>query len=286
MFTSKKWAPYIFISPFFILFMIFMVYPLFFSLYVSFTEWNGIGEMTWVGFNNYQTLLSDDIFIQTLINVLILFILYVPIMLFMALLLAVILNTGIVKFQRVFRTLFITPYITSLIAIGFTFVMLYDRNYGLLNLLLEYVGIDRINWLGTQWGARIALTSLIIWRWVGYNMIIMLAGLQNIPTDIYEAARIDGASPTQSFFRITIPLMKPVILFTAILSTVGTFLLFTEPLVLTNGGPVNATITPILYLYQQSFNYLKFGYASAMAYVFFIIIFIASLVQIKLVGDD
>lgn len=283
---GKNSAPYLFISPFYILFGIFMVYPLLFSLYMSFTEWNGLGEMKWIGLQNYKALWSDEVFVQALWNALILFIMYVPLMLFLALVLAVLLNSGFVRMQRVFRTIFITPYITSLVAIGFTFVMLFDKDYGLLNMFLGAMGLTQINWLGSIWGARIALTALIIWRWVGYNMVIMLAGLQNIPDELYEAATIDGANKVQSFFRITIPMMKPVILFTAILSTVGTFMLFVEPLVLTKGGPVNSTITPIMYLYQQSFDYLKFGYASSMAYVFFALIFIASLIQVKVFGKE
>ncbi|WP_066172703.1 carbohydrate ABC transporter permease [Bacillus marinisedimentorum] len=283
---NKNLAPYVFVSPFYLLFAVFMLYPLVFSLYMSFTEWNGIGEMRWVGFQNYKALFSDDVFVQSLWNALILFVMYVPVMLFFALVLAVVLNTGLVKFQRLFRTIYITPYITSLVAIGFTFVMIYDKDYGLLNMVLQAIGIPEINWLGTVWGARFALASLIIWRWVGYNMIIMLAGLQNIPNELYEAATVDGAGKIRSFFSITVPMMKPVILFTAILSTVGTFMLFVEPLVLTQGGPVNSTITPVMYLYQQSFDYLKFGYASSMAYIFFILIFIASLIQIKVFGKE
>jgi lactose/L-arabinose transport system permease protein len=253
---------------------------------MSFTEWNGIGDMRWIGLQNYKDLFKDEVFLQSLINAFILFIMYVPIMLLLAIVFAVILNSGYVRMQRIFRTIFITPYITSLVAIGFTFVMLFDRDYGLLNVFLHAFGIAKVNWLGSVWGARIALTVLVIWRWVGYNMIIMLAGLQNIPNELYEAATIDGANKVQSFFRITIPMMKPVILFTAILSTVGTFMLFVEPLVLTKGGPINSTITPIMYLYQQSFNYLKFGYASSMAYVMFALIFIASLIQVKFLGKE
>jgi lactose/L-arabinose transport system permease protein len=283
---NKNSAPYIFISPFYILFAVFMLYPLLFSLYISFTEWNGIGDMRWIGLQNYKDLVKDEVFLQSLLNALILFVMYVPIMLFLALLFAVILNSGYVRAQRFFRTILITPYITSLVAIGFTFVMLFDRDYGLLNMFLQSIGIAKVNWLGSVWGARIALTVLVIWRWVGYNMIIMLAGLQNIPHELYEAATIDGANKVQSFFRITMPMMKPVLLFTAILSTVGTFMLFVEPLVLTKGGPINSTITPIMYLYQQSFNYLKFGYASSMAYVFFLLIFIASLIQVKVFGKE
>ena len=149
-----------------------------------------------------------------------------------------------------YRVVIFLPYVTSLIAISYVFSLLFDRDYGLLNLLLDAVGISKVAWLGTPAMARISLDLLIIWRWLGYNMILMLAGLQSIDGQLYEAAKIDGANTFQVFWRITFPLMRPIMLFCLMLSTIGTFSLFTEPLVLTGGGPANATITPVLYLYK------------------------------------
>lgn len=281
---NKRFAPYVFISPFYILFLIFVLYPLLFAFYISFTEWNGIKEAKWVGLGNYTALFQDDIFLQSLKNGAIIFIMYVPLLLILALVLAVILNSTFVRFKGFFRAAYFIPYITSLVAVGFTFRMLFGTEYGYVNELIIGLGLEKTDWLGTVWGARITLCILVIWRWLGYNMVIMLAGLQNIPSDLYEAARIDGAGPVRSFFKITIPMMLPIIMFTSILSTIGTFQLFAEPLVLTKGtgGPENAITSVIMYLYNQSFSYLKFGYASAIAYVFFVLMFILALVQIRI----
>jgi lactose/L-arabinose transport system permease protein len=281
---NKRFAPYVFISPFYILFFVFILYPLLFAFYISFTEWNGIKDPVWVGFSNYVSLFKDDIFLQSLWNGAIIFLMYVPLLLFLALVFAVILNSGFVRLKAFFRTAYFIPYITSLVAVGFTFRMLFGTEYGYVNELFVLLGLNKVDWLGTVWGARVTLAILVIWRWLGYNMVIMLAGLQNIPSDLYEAARIDGAGPVQSFFRITVPMMAPIIMFTSVLSTIGTFQLFAEPLVLTkgSGGPENAITSVIMYLYNQSFSYLKFGYASAMAYVFFLLMFILTLLQIRI----
>jgi lactose/L-arabinose transport system permease protein len=281
---NKRFAPYVFISPFYFLFFIFTLYPLLFAFYISFTEWNGINDARWLGLQNYTSLFKDDIFLQTLWNGIIIFIMYVPVLLFLALVLAVVLNSNLVRLKGFFRTAYFIPYITSLVAVGFTFRMLFGSEYGYVNEIIIGMGLDKVDWLGSVWGVRITLCILVIWRWLGYNMVIMLAGLQNIPHDLYESARIDGAGPVQSFWKITVPLMLPIIMFTSVLSTIGTFQLFAEPLVLTrgSGGPENAITSVIMYLYNQSFSYLKFGYASAIGYIFFILMFVLTLLQIRL----
>jgi lactose/L-arabinose transport system permease protein len=281
---NKRVAPYVFISPFYILFLAFTLYPLLFALYISFTEWNGINDTRWIGLQNYSMLFNDDIFLQSLKNGAILFMMYVPLLLFLALLIAVLLNGTFIKLKGLFRTVYFIPYITSLVAVGFTFRMIFSKEYGYVNEMIVSLGLDKVDWIGTVWGARITLCILIIWRWLGYNMVIMLAGLQNIPNDLYESAKIDGAGAVQRFIQITIPMMMPILLFTSILSTIGTFQLFAEPLILTkgSGGPQNTVISPIMYIYNQSFSYLKFGYASAMAYIFFALMFILTLLQTRI----
>jgi lactose/L-arabinose transport system permease protein len=215
-------------------------------------------------------------------NGVILFFLYVPIMLFLALVLAVILNSGRVKGFRFFRTLIFLPFITNMVAAGYAFRILLEKQNGLFNVLLKYAGLPTIPWLESVWWARISLSLLIIWAWLGYNMVIMLAGLQTIPHDLTEAAMVDGATPIQAFFRITIPLMRPVILFTAITSTIGSFGLFAEVTTLTGGGPVNATITPLIRIYNTAFGSYQYGLASAQAYTFFVFIFILTVLQFRL----
>ena len=278
---KARWA-YTFISPFYILFAIFGLYPMGLSLYLSFTRWKGVGPMEFAGLVNFGLVLKDKVFWQSMANGVILFFLYVPVMLFLALVLAVILNSGRVKGFRFFRTLIFLPFITNMVAAGFTFQILLEKQNGLFNMLLGVLGLHGIPWLENVWWARISLCLLIIWAWLGYNMVIMLAGLQTIPKDLTEAAQVDGASPIQGFFQITVPLMRPVILFCTITSMIGSFGLFTEVSTLTRGGPVNATITPLIRIYGLAFGSYQFGYASAVAYTFFALIFILTIIQFRL----
>jgi lactose/L-arabinose transport system permease protein len=279
---KKRWA-YAFISPFYFLFAIFGLYPMILSIYLSFTRWKGVGPMVFdKQFTNFALILKDHVFWQSMGNGVILFFLYVPIMLFLALTLAVILNSGRVKGFRFFRTLIFMPFITNMVAAGFTFQILMEKQNGLFNIILTHIGLPAIPWLESVWWARISLSLLIIWAWLGYNMVIMLAGLQTIPRDLTEAALVDGATPVQAFFRIIIPLMRPVILFCTITSTIGSFGLFTEVSTLTRGGPVNATITPLIRIYGLAFGSYQFGFASAEAYTFFALIFILTILQFRL----
>jgi lactose/L-arabinose transport system permease protein len=278
---KSRWA-YAFISPFYILFAIFGFYPMLLSIYLSFTRWKGVGPMEFAGWINFGLIPQDKIFWQSMANGVILFFLYVPVMLFLALALAVILNSGRVRGFRFFRTLIFLPFVTNMVAAGFAFRILLEKQNGLINVVLKYVGFSPIPWLEDVWWARISLSLLIIWAWLGYNMIIMLAGLQTIPRELTEAALVDGASHVQAFFSITIPLMRPVILFCLITSTIGSFGLFTEISVLTGGGPVNATITPLIRIYGVAFGSYQFGYASALAYTFFAIIFFLTIIQFRL----
>ena len=278
---KSRWA-YAFVSPFYILFAIFGVYPMLLSIFLSFTRWKGVGPMEFAGLVNFALIPKDRVFWQSMANGVILFFLYVPIMLLLALTLAVILNSGRVRGFRFFRTLIFLPFITNMVAAGFVFRILLEKQNGLFNVLLKYAGLGTIPWLEEVWWARISLSLLIMWAWLGYNMVIMLAGLQTIPRDLTEAAQVDGASPIQAFFRVTVPLMRPVILFCTITSVIGSFGLFTEVSTLTRGGPVNATITPLLRIYGVAFGSYQFGYASALGYTFFALIFILTIIQFRL----
>lgn len=282
---KTRWA-YTFISPFYILFAIFGLYPMMLSLYLSLTRWKGVGPIEFAGLINFGLIFKDKVFWQSMTNGVILFFLYVPIMLFLALALAVILNSGKVRGFRFFRTLIFLPFITNMVAAGFAFRILLEKQNGLFNVLLKYAHLTTIPWLEDVWWARISLSLLIIWAWLGYNMVLMLAGLQTIPRDLTEAAMIDGASPIQAFFHVTVPLMRPVILFCTITSMIGSFGLFTEVSTLTRGGPVNATITPLIRIYGIAFGSYQFGYASAVAYTFFALIFILTVIQFRLNRDQ
>jgi ABC-type sugar transport system permease subunit len=179
------------------------------------------------------------------------------------------------------RALIFLPYITSMVAAGYTFRLMLDTNSGAANRALSWFGLGPVPWLDDPWWARISLGLMMIWAWLGYNTVIMLAGLQTIPAELAEAARIDGAGRTQVFRQITVPLLRPVILFSVTLSIIGTFQMYTEPLILTNGGPIRATQTPVMEIFQTTFQNLKFGYAAAMSYVYFAVIVVATLVQFR-----
>jgi lactose/L-arabinose transport system permease protein len=242
------------------------------------------GTIKFVGLKNFELLFKDKVFWQSMSNGVILFFLYVPIMTFLALVLAVILNSKRVRGFRFFRTLLFIPYIMNIVAAGFTFRLLLNQKYGLVNALLGIFHIPAVPWLESVWGGRISLCLLVIWAWLGYNMVIMLAGLQTIPGELTEAALIDGASAIQAFFYVTIPLMRPVILFSVVLSTMGSFNLFSEIYNLTGGGPINATITPVILIFDQAFGNFRLGYASAMSYLYFLILFVLTLLQFRYFG--
>jgi ABC-type sugar transport system permease subunit len=272
------------------LYLVFGIYPLIYSFILGFTNWDGQGAMASAGLDNFSLLLKDKVFWQSMTNGVILFFMYVPLMTFMALALAVILNSRRVRGFKFFRTLIFLPYITNMVAAGYAFQLLLNQRYGVFNAILGTFGVAPVPWLDSVWGARASLCLLVIWAWLGYNMVIMLAGLQTIPGELNEAALIDGATPVQIFLRITIPLMRPVILFSVVLSTMGTFGLFVEPISLfpntAGSGPLNSTITPIMAIFRQAFSNHRFGYASAMAYIYFAFIFILTLMQVRYFGRD
>jgi ABC-type sugar transport system permease subunit len=283
-FRRAGW-PLLFVAPFFVLFAVFSLYPIGFSLWLSFRDWSLNGPARWVGTANYHALFHDTLFWQSMVNSALLFLIYVPAMTLLALVLAVLLNSRYVRLQGLWRTLIFLPYIMSgTVAAAFTFQLMLDRNAGYANRFLHFLGASPVPWLDDTWWARISLGMLVLWAWLGYNMLIMLAGLQAIPPELAEAARVDGAGPIRIFWRITVPLLRPVIVFSVTLSIIGTFSLFTEPLLLTNGGPANATTTPVLQIWQNTFSFLRVGYSAAMSWIYFAVIVLLALTQYFLVS--
>jgi ABC-type sugar transport system permease subunit len=281
-----RW-PLAFISPFFILFAVFSLYPIGFSLWLSFRDWSLVGPARYVGLGNFRELLHDTLFWQSMTNVALVFCIYVPAMTFTALVLAALLNSGYIRLRGVFRTLIFVPYVMSgTVAAAFTFQLLLDKDAGYANRLLHFVGVSPVPWLDDVWWARVSMGLLVFWALLGYNMVIMLAGLQAIPPELPEAARVDGAGPIKVFFRITIPLLRPVLVFSVTLSIIGAFSLFTEPFLLFNppGGPAHSAQTPVLEIWQTTFSYLRVGYSAAMSYVFFAIIMVVAVTQYFLVS--
>ncbi|RKL68471.1 lactose ABC transporter permease [Salipaludibacillus neizhouensis] len=280
---QTKRVPYFFIAPAVILFAIFTLYPILASLYLSFQTYEG-GTYTFAGLDNYTRLMGDSIFWTALSNTFFIFIFQVPIMLILAMILASVLNSQLLRLKGFFRVSFFLPAVTSLVAYSLLFSIMLQNN-GLFNEILSYVGIDAIPWLSDSFWAKFSIVMAMTWRWTGYNMIIFLAALQNIPEEMYEAASIDGAGKIRQFFSITVPSLKPIILFAGILSTIGTLQLFDEPFNLTSGGPGNATMTLGLYIYENGFEYFDFSYGSAIAYVVVMLVAILSYVQFKFTGD-
>lgn len=246
----------------------------------------GIGiNLTFGGAANYLRILKDPTFKQCLFNTFFYLIIQVPVMLVMALALASMLNNKHLRFKGLFRTAIFLPCATSLVSYAMIFRSMF-ANDGFINTVLRGFGLNPIMWFANAWTARAVIIIALIWRWTGYNMVFYLSGLQNIEYSVYEAAKIDGASPLQSFFKITVPLLKPTILLTTIMSTNGTLQLFDESLNLTNGGPGKTTMTLSHYIYNTSFvQSPNFGYAAAMSIIVLIMVAILAVIQMK-VGDE
>lgn len=283
----RNWVAYIYISPFFILFGIFGAFPIVYSFILSFQQWNGISPAQWVGFDNYFRLFQDRLFWLAMWNtVFIGVIAHIPI-LGGAMVLAFIINSAAVRFKHFYRSAYFLPVVTSPVAVSLIFSTLYGVRFGLINWALVTLGLPPIDWWGGngEW-IKPAIIILFIWRWLGWNMIIYLAGLQGINPELYEVAAIDGANLRQIFFKITLPLMQPIILFTLVLSTVGAMTIFDEPYLLvgTTGGTNNAGLTIAMYLYDRGFRFAHLGYASAMAYVVSAVIVFVSVLNIRFFG--
>ncbi|MFF2446963.1 carbohydrate ABC transporter permease [Neobacillus sp. NPDC058068] len=265
---------------------LFYFYPMVQALIMSFQTGTG-ANLTFTGFDNYIRLFKDPTFLTTVKNTIIYLIIQVPVMILLALFLSVLLNNKTLKLKGLFRTAIFLPCVTSLVAYSVIFKYLFSQD-GMINMMLLKVSLisEPIQWLTDPFWAKIAIIAAITWRWTGYNMIFYLSALQNVDESIYEAARIDGASPVQQFFKITIPMLKPIILFTSITSTIGTLQLFDEVMNITKGGPGNATMTISQYIYNLSFKYTPdFGYAATVSYAIVIMIVIFSIIQFKVAGD-
>lgn len=278
---TKRNAPYFFLAPMIILFLAFMAYPIADSFRLSFFNFEG-GTYTLVGLNNYAVMLEDPIFWKSLSNTVIYLIVQVPVMVILSLILGVLVEQDFLKFRAGYRIGVFLPSITALVAYAMVFKLLLNTDYGIINYVLRAAGFRGVDWLNTVWGARFSIIMGITWRWTGYNTIIMIAGIKGIPTELYESADIDGASFWQKVMGITIPMVKPIMLFVSITSTIGTLQLFDESFILTQGGPDNATITIGHYLYNTGFAFFKFGYAAALSYALLIIIGVLSVIQFKM----
>lgn len=270
---------YLFISPFFVLFAIFGLYPLLFSLYMSFLKWDGLTQSQWVGLSNFAAMLDDEILWRSLWNTLIIGLLYVPPMMILAFLFAQLLNAQWLKFRAVYRAAFFLPSVTPMAVIAVVFGLIFSAEKGVLNYVLAALHLPAVPWLNSEAWSKVSVAILVVWRWTGYNMVLMLAGLQGISADYYEAALMDGANVWQQMRHITLPLMRPTFRFCGLLSLLGTIYMFDEIFVLTGGGPGTSSTNFGMYLFNVSFNDFRFGYASCVAYVVAAVVFLATLVM-------
>jgi len=271
----------LFLSPTLIIVLTFIVFPIFFSFYLSFHEWNMFSaNQKFVGLENYTRLLGDTEFWQVLKNTLIYTIGTVPVNMAFSLAVAYALIRNI-KGKKLLRTMFFAPVIISPVAAAVIWRWLYDPNYGLVNYSLNIFGIDPINWLNHPQGAMAALIIVGIWKYFGINMVLFSAGLQAIPEHYYEAAEIDGAGRWAKFWNITLPLLAPTTFFILIMSMITSIQVFDLVYVLTSGGPLGSTEVLVVYLYDHAFKFFNMGYASAVAYVMFAILIVLTLVQVK-----
>lgn len=249
---------------------------------ISLTNWDILTPPTWAGLGNYRTMfLEDDKFGQTLLNTLYFSLGVVPLGTALSLLAALVMNQGI-KGQNFFRTIYFLPTVSSGIAIALLWGWLYNNQFGLINYLLEGIGLPKVSWLGDKRFAMPAIIIMSIWRGLGYNMVLFLAGLQGIAQEYYEAAKIDGANRWQNFWHITLPLLSPTTFLVLVLSMIGSFQVFEATYVMTQGGPNYATYTMVLYIFFSGFQWFRMGYASALAYMLFAIILILTLLQVRL----
>jgi cellobiose transport system permease protein len=273
----ERLAPYAYIAPFFVLFGVFGLFPFLFTFYVALFDWNPIGDQTFIGLDNFTRMLDDPRFWNATRNTVSIWFLSTVPQLFLALLLAHLLNHARLRFAVFFRMSVLVPYVTSVAATAIVFAQLFDRDFGLLNWLLGLVGVEPVDFVGSTWGSHVVIAAMVMWRWFGYTTLLYLASLQAVPRDVYESAAIDGAGEWQRFRHITVPALRPVIIFTVITSTIGGLQIFTEPLLVSPGstltcGSTRQCQTLTLMLYEQGFGRYEFGYGSAIGVALFLMV--------------
>jgi len=283
--NRKKVLPYLLVFPYLIHFFLFVSFPVIFSIILTFHKWNIISPMEYTGLNNYVRLFNDITFFKSIGNTLIFLVIHIPLQIIVALFLAEILNQKI-KLMGAFRGAFFLPVIVSGVVVTILWQQLYGYDTGLLNRLLTGIGLSKIGWLTDP---NIAMTSIAVmatWKNVGLYIVLFLVGLQTVPVQYYEAADLEGATHFQKFFKITLPMINPTIFMVVILSTIGGFSLFIEPYIMTGGGPLNSTVSAVLYIYKQGFFYYHMGYAATLGLFFALIILSVVVIQKKFIEKD
>ena len=283
---NRSMAAWWFVGPALIVLAVFFFVPVLGAFAMSMTDFDLYALSDWrnlrfIGLHNYATLLQDPLFWKSLWNTLYFVVLGVPLSIGTSLGAALLVNSKLGRFRGFFRTVYFAPVVTTLVAVAVVWRYIFHTRYGFLNYALSGLGIDPVDWMGDPQWAMPAIVILAVWKNFGYNMIILLAALQNIPEDLYEAARIDGATATRRFRYITLPMLAPILLMVGILTIAGYFQLFAEPYVMTQGGPLQSTVSVLYFMYEEGFKWWNLGSASAVAFILFLIIFAVTAVQLR-----
>lgn len=288
--AARHWPEYLCISPFFILFGVFFAYPIVWSLVLSFQRWDGINQPRWVGLDNYRFMLNDPLTHQMLVNTLVFLVILLPVGLILPFAFGVMLNSERLRLRGVFRTIIFIPVVTSMVTVGIVFKFIFGSANGWLNDLLGIIHLGPYPWLTQVGWARIPVATLSIWGGLGFSTLIVLGGLQSIDEEIYAAAKVDGAGTWETFWRITVPLMRPVMVFILITTTIAVMTMFGQPYVLTGGGPSNDTLTPILHIYNLGFGGFggggRIGDAAALSFILSALMFVVTFVQLRLTRSN
>ncbi|SDK72488.1 multiple sugar transport system permease protein [Catalinimonas alkaloidigena] len=281
----KNLIPYLMVAPYLLHLSVFILFPVVFSLVLTFHRWNIIAPMEWIGLGNFKRLVQDQFFWKSLGNTLRFLIVHIPLQIVIALFLAELLNRKL-RFQAFFRAAFFLPVVVSGVVVTMLWEQLYGFDTGLLNRGLTSLGLGRIGWLVDPDWAMISIALMATWKNVGLYVILFLVGLQTVPRQYYEAAELEGASAWQQFRYITLPMINPTIFMVVVLSTIGGFSLFIEPYILTGGGPLNSTLSAVLYIYKQGFFYYHMGYAATLGFFFAFLILLVVVVQRRFIERE
>jgi multiple sugar transport system permease protein len=284
----REWTAYLFLSPALVLFCVFTLFAVIFSFYLSFHEWNILDvRKPYVGFDNYRRLAHDDRFGRAVINTAYFTFASIPLTMILGLGVAILLNQQI-RARGLFRTMYYLPVITPFVVASIIWKWIYNADYGFLNYYLQQGGIidHPLLWLSDKNLAMPAVIAMNVWKGIGFDMVVYLAGLQAIPEELYEAAKVDGANAWQRFWRVTLPLLSPTTIFLIVIGVINSFQVFTQIFVMTNGGPVDRTTTVVYYMYLTAFKFFEMGYATAIAYALFAMIFVFTLLQLRFYRRD
>ena len=282
---SNNRSGYLLSLPYVLFFCAFVAYPLIFSLVLVFNRWNIVTPMEWIGLKNFSRLLGDQLFYTSLLNTITFLLIHIPLQIVVALAFSLLLHSPI-RGRGFFRAVYFLPVVVSGVAVTIIWQQLYAFNDGVLNNLLKAIGLGPVPWLIDSSVAMPSIALMATWKNVGIYIILFLVGLQNIPRDLYEAADMDGANPFQQFLHITIPMLNPTFVVVIVLSTIGGFSLFIEPYVLTGGGPMQSTLSGMLYIYNQAFYFGHMGYAATLGFVYAMVILLVVLIQRRVVESE